>query len=99
MDGGICSKHLYAWQKLPIWVDYHVPGLISSPAHCLLIGQGTSTPGHSWSTHLGCALMLGCLHARARLPCAKGLSPILERASAAAGEIKAAISTEKLNQG
>lgn len=77
MDGGIFSGHfLYARQKSQILVGNHVLVLICSP--CTLFSHGAGYKQYSLvihGPHLGCAL----LHARAKLPFAKGKFPSLRR--------------------
>lgn len=52
MDVGISSGHLYVWQKSQILVGNHVPVLISSPAHCLVTGEATSSTLWSFMVHI-----------------------------------------------
>lgn len=96
MHSGIFSGHLCAWQKSQILVGNHALVLISSP--CTLFSHRAGYKQYSLvihGPHLGCAL----LHARAKLPFAKGEIPFLEKVSAATEGIKASVSTETLNTG
>lgn len=95
MDGGICLGTSMHGRSHRFWLAIMSLGLFPAPA------QFSHRAGYKryslviHGPHLGCAL----LHARAKLPFAKGEIPFLENASAATEGIKAAVSTETLNTG